>query len=77
LNHSFYQTQNCFFSTTIVEPQFCNQTPKTAFLKNHNFNHSFYQTPIFLKINLTKSTFYETAFYKPQPQQQPQYQTRS
>jgi hypothetical protein len=46
-------------------------------LFNLNFNHSFNQTPIFVKPTSTKSTFYKITFFKPQPQQQPQYQTRS
>jgi hypothetical protein len=31
----------------------------------------------FFKPTSTKSTFYKTTFFKPQPQQQPQYQTHS
>jgi hypothetical protein len=46
-------------------------------LFNLNFNHSFNQTYIFPTQPQLKVLFIKTTFLKPQPQQQPQYQTRS
>jgi len=44
-------------------------------LFNLNLNHSCNQTYINIKPISTKSTFYKTTFFKPQPQKLTQYQT--